>query len=186
MSSENWNRINELFYAALEHAPELRDSFLKDACGTDSTLQQEVESLLAAYTDSENFIQSPASKNALEFLQHQDVQLATGDRVGAYNIVREIGRGGMGAVYLGTRADERFQKSVAIKLIKRGRDTDDVLRHFRNEQQILANFDHPNIARLIDAGSTENGLPYFIMEHVEGQPIDQFCDGRSLSISRSV
>ena len=184
MSSENWNRINELFYAALERAPELRDSFLKDACGSDSTLQQEVESLLAAYTDSENFIQSPASKNALEFLQHQDVQLATGDRIGAYNIVREIGRGGMGAVYLATRADERFQKSVAIKLIKRGRDTDDVLRHFRNEQQILANFDHPNIARLIDAGSTENGLPYFIMEHVEGHPIDQFCDERSLSITQ--
>ncbi len=184
MSSENWNRINELFYAALDRPPELRAAFLKDACGSDSTLQQEVESLLAAYTDSENFIQSPASKNALEFLQHQDVQLATGDRVGAYNIVREIGRGGMGAVYLGARADERFQKSVAIKLIKRGRDTDDVLRHFRNEQQILANFDHPNIARLIDAGSTENGLPYFIMEHVEGQPIDQFCDGRSLSITQ--
>ena len=90
----------------------------------------------------------------------------------------------MGAVYLGHARMNDSQKSVAIKLIKRGRDTDDVLRHFRNEQQILANFDHPNIARLIDAGSTENGLPYFIMEHVEGQPIDQFCDGRSLSITQ--
>ncbi len=176
MSSENWNRINELFYEALAYPPDQRNTFLKKECGTDLSLQQEVESLLAAYSQSEDFIKSPASKNALEFLQHREVQLPEGERIGAYSIVREIGRGGMGAVYLGTRADELFQKSVAIKVIKRGMDTDDVLRHFRNEQQILGNFDHPNIARLIDAGITASGLPYFIMEYVEGEPIDQYCD----------
>jgi serine/threonine protein kinase len=184
MSSENWNRINELFYAALDMPPEHRQAFLKEACGPESTLQQEVESLLAAYEKSEKFIQSPASKTALDFLSEQEVHFITGDRIGSYNIVREIGRGGMGAVYLGARADERFQKLVAIKLIKRGMDTDDVLRHFHNEQQILGNFDHPNIARLIDAGSTERGLPYFIMDYVEGKPIDQYCDVKSLSISQ--
>ncbi len=184
MSSEKWNRVNELFYAALDRPPEQRNTFLKDACGSDLSLQQEVESLLAAFHSSDDFIQSPAAKNALEFLLHREVQLIAGDRIGAYNIVREIVRGGMGAVYLGARADELFKKSVAVKLIKRGMDTDDVLKHFRNEQQILGNFDHPNIARLIDAGSTESGLPYFIMEYVEGQPIDQYCDQQSLSITR--
>ena len=78
----------------------------------------------------------------------------------------------MGAVYLAERADQQYKKQVAIKLIKRGMDTDSVLRHFRNERQILANFDHPNIARLLDGGVTENGLPYFVMEYVEGLPID--------------
>jgi eukaryotic-like serine/threonine-protein kinase len=183
MSSEKWNRINELFYAALDLPPEERNTFLKESCGSDSSLQEEVESLLAAYSDSADFIQTPAIKNAHDFLHHQEIRLETGAGIGAYKIVREIGRGGMGAVYLGVRADDRFQKSVAIKIIKRGMDTDDVLRHFRNEQQILGNLDHPNIARLIDAGSTESGLPYFIMEFVEGEPIDQYCNHQSLSIS---
>src|SRR5215813_4069565 len=102
-------------------------------------------------------------------------------RLGNYQIVKEIGRGGMGSVYLAERADEQYQKRVAIKLIKRGMDTDSVLRHFRNERQILAGFDHPNIARLFDGGTTENGLPYFVMEFVEGLPIDEYCNQHSLS-----
>jgi serine/threonine protein kinase len=183
MSSERWARINELFYAALDYPAEQRNAFLKESCGSDPSLQEEVESLLSAYFDSKDFIQLPASKTALDLLQHREVQLSEGESIGAYKIVREIGRGGMGAVYLGVRADDRFQKSVAIKVLKRGMDTDDVLRHFRIEQQILGNLDHPNIARLIDAGSTENGLPYFIMEYVEGEPIDQYCDRLSLSIT---
>src|SRR4029077_6398714 len=95
----------------------------------------------------------------------------------------EIGRGGMGAVFLAERADDEYQKRVAIKLIKRGMDTDSVLRHFRNERQILASFDHPNIARLFDGGTTENGLPYFVMECVEGLAIDRYCNTHGLSIS---
>ena len=82
----------------------------------------------------------------------------------------------MGAVYLAERADQQYHKQVAIKLIKRGMDTDSVLRHFRNERQILASFDHPNIARLFDGGTTEDGLPYFVMEYVEGVPIDGYCE----------
>jgi len=104
-------------------------------------------------------------------------------RLGNYKIVKEIGRGGMGTVYLAQRADEQYEKRVAIKLIKRGMDTDSVLRHFRMERQILAGFDHPNIARLFDGGMTENGLPYFIMEYVEGLPIDEYCNAQGLSIS---
>jgi serine/threonine protein kinase len=102
--------------------------------------------------------------------------------IGPYRIVRELGRGGMGTVYLAERADEQYEKQVAIKLIKRGMDTDSVLRHFWNERQILAGFDHPNIARLFDGGVTEDGLPYFVMEYVEGIPIDHYCEAHQFSV----
>ena len=105
-----------------------------------------------------------------------------GRRIGPYRVVREIGRGGMGAVYLAARADEQFEQRVAIKLIKRGMDTDDIIRRFRNERQILANLRHPHIATLLDGGITEEGLPYFAMDYVEGAPIDQYCDQHKLSI----
>jgi len=99
-----------------------------------------------------------------------------GEKIGPYRIKRLIGQGGMSTVYLATRADDEFQKRVALKLVKRGMDTDDILRRFRNERQILASLDHPNIARLMDGGTTPDGLPYFAMEYIEGTPIDQYCD----------
>lgn len=103
-------------------------------------------------------------------------------RLGNYKIVKEIGRGGMGTVYLAERADEQYEKRVAIKLIKRGMDTESVLRHFRNERQILASFDHPNIAHLFDGGTSGEGLPYFVMEYVEGVPIDRYSYSNGLAI----
>jgi serine/threonine protein kinase/tetratricopeptide (TPR) repeat protein len=181
--SSNWDRVNELFYAAVELQEDRRADFLKETCGKDDALRKEVEALLAAHEQAGAFIQTPALKNALEWLTDSDEQLSAGKRIGAYKIIREIGRGGMGAVYLAERADEQYEKYVAIKLIKRGMDTESVLRRFRNERQILADFDHPNIARLLDGG-TESGLPYFVMEYVEGQPIDDYCDTRSLSITQ--
>ncbi len=106
-----------------------------------------------------------------------------GARFGAYQIIREIGRGGMGAVYLAARADDEFNKQVAIKLVKRGIDTDAVLKRFRQERQILAVLDHPNIARLLDGGTTPDGLPYFVLEYVEGKPIHTWCAERKLSVA---
>src|SRR6202008_667740 len=105
-----------------------------------------------------------------------------GSRIGAYRIGREIGRGGMGAVYLAARADGEFEKDVAIKVLKRGTDTDEIVRRFRSERQILARLEHPNIARLIDAGSTEDGLPYFVMELVDGVPVTRYARENHLSI----
>jgi eukaryotic-like serine/threonine-protein kinase len=102
-------------------------------------------------------------------------------RIGAYRVLRELGHGGMGTVYLAARADDQYQKRVAIKVV-RGLDSDQIVRHFRRERQILAALDHPNIARLLDGGTTEDGLPYFVMERVEGEPIDLFCDERKLSV----
>src|SRR5688572_33385821 len=97
-----------------------------------------------------------------------------GKRVGVYELKREIGRGGMGAVYLAERADGEFRQSVAVKLIKRGMDTDFILRRFRNERQILATLDHPYIARLLDGGTTDDGLPFFVMEYIEVSPLYRY------------
>jgi serine/threonine-protein kinase len=102
-------------------------------------------------------------------------------RIGAYRVLRELGHGGMGTVYLAARADDQYQKQVAIKVV-RGLDSDEIVRYFRRERQILAALDHPNIARLMDGGTTEDGLPYFVMERVEGEPIDRYCDQRKLSV----
>lgn len=105
-----------------------------------------------------------------------------GKRIGVYKLVREIGRGGMGAVYLAERVDGEFRQTVAIKLIKRGMDTDLILKRFRRERQIVASLDHPNIAYFLGGGSTEDGLPYFVMEYIEGKPLYQFCRDNKLSI----
>src|SRR6185503_16371976 len=112
-----------------------------------------------------------------------DDDALTGRQFGPYRILREIGRGGLGAVYLAERVDDVYRKEVAIKLIRRGLDTDDILRRFRNERQILAGLDHPNIARLIDGGTTTDGLPYFVLEYAEGVAIDRYCSDRQLSIA---
>src|SRR5262245_61348954 len=102
-------------------------------------------------------------------------------RIGPYEVLSELGHGGMGVVYLATRADEQYQKRVALKLIRGGLDRDEVVRSFRRERQILAGLEHPNIARFLDGGTTEDGLPYFVMEYVEGRRLDEYCDARGLS-----
>src|SRR5262249_14214618 len=114
-------------------------------------------------------------------LESRDERLTHGRKVGAYRILREIGRGGMGNVYLAARADDAFQKLVAVKIIRCGMDLDDVVQRFRAERQILAMLDHPNIARLLDGGATEDGLPYFVMEYIEGEPVDVYCERHKLS-----
>ena len=104
-------------------------------------------------------------------------------RLGAYEITHEIGRGGMGAVYAAHRADDEYKKRVAIKLVKRGMDTREVLKRFRYERQILAALDHPNIARLLDGGTTGDGLPFFVMEYVEGEPLTRYCETHNLLLT---
>ena len=106
----------------------------------------------------------------------------TEHRIGPYRILRELGHGGMGTVYLALRADEQFHKRVALKVIRSGSDVDDVVRHFKRERQILASLDHPNIAKLLDGGTTEDGLPSFVMEYIEGEPLLGYCDARSLPV----
>lgn len=181
MTPERWQRINEMFHAALVLDGKERSAFLVAQSAGDDALRGKVAALLASHEQAEGFIQGSVFGDAAQLLVEDEAEAMIGQHVGLYKINREIGRGGMGTVYLATRDDDQYQKQVAIKVVKRGMDTDLVLARFRNERQILAGFDHPNIARLFDGGSTETGLPYFIMEYIEGQAIDEYCDDRRLS-----
>ena len=173
-----WQRLKHLLADALEQTSiEERTTMLRRSCADDPTLLREAEDLLAC--DTVVFEQLAEVARAR---LNQNEQDRIGERIGAYAIIKELGRGGMGAVYLGERADGQFQKLVAIKILKRGTDTDEVLRRFRNERQILANLDHSNITRLLDAGSTDDGLPYFVMEFIEGTPITRFVQRENLDL----
>ena len=140
--------------------------------------------MIAAHYQAGNFIETPALGSVTEVIFDHEELIPAGEKIGVYRIIREIGRGGMGAVFLAERADEQFKKYVAIKILKRGMDSYVLLRYFRGERQILASFDHPNIARVFDGGNTKSGLPYFVMEYVEGKEIDQYCDEQNLSITQ--
>ncbi|MGE0131631.1 MAG: protein kinase [Blastocatellales bacterium] len=186
MTPERWKQVEEIFNAALDRPVDGREVFLAEACGGDQSLREQVEYLINCHEQAGDFIEAPAADLTESLSQDEAVtlQLDTmiGRQVGAYKLVREIGRGGMGAVYLAVRADDQFRQRAAIKLVKRGMDTDFVIRRFRNERQILAALNHPNIARLLDGGATDDGLPYFVMEYIEGLPIHRYCDTRRLNI----
>ena len=180
MTSDRWQRREDLFHSALERPPADRAAFLTEACGGDTELRADVEQLLQADEQASSFV----GKAAAGVGRAAATVLPENEQLGAYRIVRELGRGGMGTVYLAERADAQFQMRVAIKLIKRGMDSDAVLERFRHERQILAGLEHPNIARLLDGGTTDEGLPYFVMEYVDGQPIDEYCGAHRVSVER--
>jgi eukaryotic-like serine/threonine-protein kinase len=178
MDSARWQSIRRIFHDAIELPVNERRNFILQAAGEDQLLRFEVESLLASHDQAASFIEPPGDRlTAFDLVTDRFI----GRRFGAYEIQREIGRGGMGAVYLGSRADDQFSKKVAIKVIRAGMNSDFVVRRFLSERQILANLDYPNIARLLDGGTNEDGLPYFVMEYVEGQPIRDYCDSLQLS-----
>ncbi len=186
MDSERWRRIEELCHAALEREESQQSRYLDAACGEDRGLRREVESLLAYQKQAAGFIETPALQVAAQSLaaefelgDHDEPLL--GRRLGAYQIVEKIGSGGMGEVYRAIRADDEYQTQVAIKLVRSGQDPGSVNSRFKNERQILASLDHPNIARLLDGGTTGDGVPYVVMELIEGQRIDRYCDSHRLS-----
>jgi len=175
---ERWRRIETLFHQAEALSATRRADFLARACGDDPELRREVESLLAA---------DGGVGRALDEAIARAAGSAVGDpilpRIGAWEVLREIGRGGMGTVYLARRADRAFEQQVAIKVIRGGVADRAQIDRFRAERQILANLDHPAIARLLDGGATDDGLPYLVMEYLEGEPIDRWCDQRCLPIA---
>ena len=179
MTPERWQQVKAVLQGALDRAESQRAAFLDEACAGDPSLRAEVESLLAVQEPAADFIETPALAEAAVLKEDLDASMV-GHRIGPYQILQEIGQGGMGAVYLAVRADDEYQKRVAIKLLKRGMDTGAVIRRFRHERQILASLDHPNIAKLLD-GSTDQGLPYLVMDYIEGLPIDAYCDRHKLS-----
>jgi serine/threonine protein kinase/tetratricopeptide (TPR) repeat protein len=172
-TAERWQTIKGLFAEALDREPKDRRAYLGGACGGDDALLAEVESLLNAAANEE--ATADPSKPPV-----QDSLI--GRRIGAYKIERQIGSGGMASVYLACRADEEYQKQVAVKILRPELDSGELLRRFRNERQTLATLDHPNIVKLVDGGSSEDGLPFIVMDYVDGTPIDEFCDSRKLSV----
>ena len=178
MDAARWTQIQTLFDAALDRPPEKRETFLKEACGDDPDLLDEVRSLLAADANAHPLLDSLA----LDAIALPDDLLPTGilpadgERVGPYRIVEPLGHGGMGAVFLAERADGGFNQQVALKLIRGGMASERIVRRFESERQILARLQHPNIARLLDGGLSADGQPYFAMEYVDGVPLDRYCD----------
>jgi len=181
MTPERWRHVQSIFLEAADLPPgRQRDEFLADACGVDAGLRREVEALLAADADPPPVLAASIDELAELVLDDLPFEPAMPQRVGPYRIVREIGRGGMGTVYLAERDDGQFEQRVALKLIRR--DDDHVMQRFLSERQILASLQHPNIARLYDGGRTDDGRPYLVMEYVNGKPIDVYCDERRLPI----
>ena len=188
MTPERWQHIEEIFHEALELEADERSKFISEKTGKDTELRSEVEKLLSQFDEASSFIEQPlydsAKNNVLSaLLDDVDEDPMVGTVLGNYRIEREVGRGGMGAVYEAYRADGEFRLRVALKVVKRGIDTDFVLRRFRNERQILAALDHPFITRLIDGGTTPDGRPYFVMEYIDGQTLYRYCDKKRLSIN---
>ncbi|MGO9967514.1 MAG: protein kinase domain-containing protein [Bryobacteraceae bacterium] len=176
MTSERWAQIKTVLSGALEAEGTQRLAVLDRLCGQDDDLKRNVQSLLAQESRASEVFHSIAAPGML--LREEPPPAA----IGAYRVVREIGRGGMGVVYLGERADGEYRKQVAIKLITGGRHDPDTVRRFRRERGILAQLEHPGIARLLDGGATESGQPYFIMEYVEGLPLADYCDRGGLDV----
>ncbi len=180
MPSPPWEQIENIFLAAADLPREEQALFLENACHGDRDLLLEVQSLLNSDRKSGEKITRAVEDEAQSLFGLSPI---VGSRLGAWRVVREIGRGGMGAVYLATRDDDQFSKNVAIKLVKRGMDTAEVQRRFQHERQILAGLDHPYIARLIDAGTAPDGRSFIVMEYVIGQSIDVYCRDHFLSFA---
>ncbi|MEO1083912.1 MAG: serine/threonine-protein kinase [Acidobacteriota bacterium] len=170
MDPARWRRIEALFNEASSLDPEQRGPFLDLECGDDPGLRAEVEDMLAVDPG-----QSWIGTSVRRAVEEVGVDEPVPERIGPYRIVGEIGRGGLSTVFLGERDDDEYRMQVAIKLVRRGLDTADLLRRLRQERQILARLDHPQIARLLDGGSTDDGRPYVVMERIEGVSIDQYC-----------
>lgn len=177
MNPERWHKIDDLLSAALEQEAAQRASFLVKECGEDQELKRDVEALLQEQEELGGFLEHTAKTHLSD-----ESNFTPGRRIGSYQLRCKIGQGGMGTVYLAERADEEYRKRVALKIIKRGMDTDAILGRFRRERQILASLQNPNIAMLLDGGTSADGLPYFVMEYIEGQPLLDYCDSRSLPI----
>lgn len=179
MKSEKWRKIEELFEKASELSPDERISYLKNECGDDNEIFDEVISLLNA----DDNIHPVLNKKASDLINIEQKLNFIGQQIGSYKIIEEIASGGMGTVFLAERSDGIFEQKVALKIIKPGLSTISIIRRFQNERQILANLQHPNIARLFDGGVTDDRRPFFTMEYVEGIPIDEYCDKNKLNIN---
>ncbi len=187
MENTRWLQIEELFHRAVKLDDALRVEFLRHACGGDEQLRRELESLLAQQKKSEQFLETPAVELIGELIANEakleDDHRLIGTTISHYRVVERLGGGGMGDVFRAIRADHAYERHVALKLINTGRHSPFFIKRFKVERQILASLDHPNIARLFDGGTTDDGVPYLVMEYIQGEPITAYCDNHRLSIA---
>jgi len=183
LTPESWRRVRQILEQALEVSPDRRSVYLEEVCAGDKVLRREVEALIAADQQAgTGFLAGSAVEASSILAAPEELVSLAGTRIGPYQIVEEIGHGGMGTVYRAVRADDQYRKEVAIKVVRGGLGDEFRLHRFLSERQILANLDHANIARLLDGGATEDGRPYVVMEYVEGRPIDEYCDQGKLPV----
>jgi WD40 repeat protein/serine/threonine protein kinase len=185
MTERRLIQVRNLFEAALEQSPESRLDFLQKAALGDDDLLRQVQILLNGHEQSRGVLDLlPETADALPtFFDSLNLE---GRRIGPYSICEEIGRGGMGVVYSALRADGTFNKKFALKVVQYAAASEEIVARFRQEREILGRLDHPNIARLIDAGATDEGSPFYVMEYIEGQPIDTYCDERRLNVTQRI
>ena len=185
LGRDRWEQVGRVFAAALERPSEDRQRFVTEACGDDRDLRDEVLSLLASSENADVFFDSLATRVGIG-RPSPEPETLLGRRIGTYRLRRVLGRGGMGVVFLATRDDQQFQKAVALKLLPMGTFSPESRERFLRERQILASLEHPGIARLLDGGVTEDQTPFYVMEYVEGQPIDGFCQAQKLKVKERI
>ncbi len=179
MTTDRWPHIKDILLDALDLQPSERPRFLDLRCGSDAELRDEVLYYLAAENEVESFIERPA----FDLLAGREPERRVGEEVGVYRLVEWLGQGGMGEVYRAERTDGLFDHEVAVKILKRGLDTVDILERFQRERRILGSLNHPNIARIHDGGTTDDGLPYFVMELARGAAIHRYCKDQELGLT---
>jgi eukaryotic-like serine/threonine-protein kinase len=186
-SPDEWARVEAILDAVLDLDPAARAEALDRTCGKDVHLRSRIESLLAADEDASLFLETPAAEYAAGLVRaaadgdEPGDGDTPGDLIGPYRLIKEIGRGGMGRVFLAVRADGQFEQQVALKVVRGVQSSREILQRFLRERQILARLQHPHIARLLDGGVSVDGRPYFAMEHVVGEPITTYCNTRALA-----
>lgn len=183
MNSSRWKEIKAIFELVLDAPADSREELLREQCRDDNGLKNEVESLLRSYAHSGEFLEPPSSEHPAVHHFSRTADQTTGKHFGPYRIERLIGHGGMGDVYEAVRDDGQFQKRVAVKLVRHASLSSDLVARFHQERQTLARLEHPHIARLLDGGTTPDGLPYLVMEYVDGIQLDRFCDTNKLSVA---
>ena len=180
-----WQKIESLFAEALEQSPDQRSAFIDRCCADDDHLKSELRSLLAAHEQAGEFMTGLDTRGVAALMDDMEAELPD-KTVGPFEITGVLGRGGMGTVYLARRSDGQFEQTVAIKLVRQGLDSHSIVQRFLAERQILAQLQHPHIARLLDGGATESGRPYFVMEYINGTPLTHFCNIRRLDLAACV
>ncbi len=182
MDAKRWEQIQSIFEKVVDADLNQRDKLLQKYCGDDDGLKKEIDSLLKADADESSLLEKPL----VELIDIAQSISLVGKKIGEYHLISQIGYGGMGEVYLAERDEKQFKQKVALKIIKKGMDSTETIRRFQTERQILAKLVHPNIASLYDGGITENGLPYFTMEYIEGEAISKYCDNHQLPINERI